>query len=41
MPVFDGLELLNAYQQLLPIQRQTTIIIVLTSAGLDHNLRQL
>jgi len=41
MPVFNGLEFLQAYQQLPPAQRQSTLVIVLTSAVLDRDLAQL
>jgi CheY-like chemotaxis protein len=41
MPVFNGLEFLEAYQQLPAAQRQAIVVIMLTSAVLDRDLERL
>ena len=41
MPVFNGLEFLEAYQQLPATQRQAIVVIMLTSAVLDRDLERL
>ena len=40
MPVLNGIEFLEAYQQLPPAQRQARVIVMLTTALLPHDLER-
>ncbi|RZK31843.1 MAG: response regulator [Hymenobacter sp.] len=41
MPVLNGIEFLQAYQHLPATQRQGTVVLLLTSASVERDLRQL
>jgi CheY-like chemotaxis protein len=41
MPVLNGIEFLQAYQHLPATQRQGTVVLLLTSASVARDLRQL
>ena len=41
MPVMNGIEFLEAYQQLPPTQRQATIVVLLTTTILTRDLERI